>query len=91
MRYFLPFSVCGCPDLWHSLDFPFNFIIQACHISGFRPEITGFFIALPALRLSHENLRQNHKISGIFSPDILTLADNINWLERHLKSHFTVR
>ena len=38
---------------------------QACHISGFRPEITGFFIALPALRLSRENLRQNHKISGI--------------------------
>ena len=32
--------------------------MQACHISG-------FFIALPALRLSRENLRQNHKISGI--------------------------
>ena len=38
---------------------------QACQISGFRPEITGFFIALPALQLSRENLRQNHKISGI--------------------------
>ena len=24
---------------------------QACHFSGFRPEIIGFFIALPALRL----------------------------------------
>ena len=31
---------------------------QACNISGFRPEITGSFIAFPALRLSHENLRQ---------------------------------
>ena len=34
--------------------------MQACQISGFRPEIIGFFIALPALRLSRENLRQNH-------------------------------
>ena len=39
---------------------------QTCHISGFRPEITGLFIALPALRLSCKNLRQNHKISGVF-------------------------
>ena len=38
------------------------------------PEITGFFIALPALRFSRENLRQNHKISGtvyFFSDNIL--------------------
>ena len=33
---------------------------QACQSSGFRSEITVFFIALPALRFSHENLRQNH-------------------------------
>ena len=31
---------------------------QACQISGFRPEITDFFIALPAPRLSRENLWQ---------------------------------
>ena len=42
-----------------------SWLLAVCHISGFRPEITGFFIALPALRLSRENLRQNHKISGI--------------------------
>ena len=35
-------------------------------ISGFRPEVTDFFIALPAPRLSHENLRQNDKISSIY-------------------------
>ena len=40
--------------------------IRLAKISGFRPEITGFFIALPALRLSRENLQQNHKIPGIF-------------------------
>ena len=34
---------------------------QAFHISGFSLEITGFFIALLALRLSHENHRLNHK------------------------------
>ena len=45
---------------------------QAYLISEFSPEITEFsllyriFITLPALRLSHENLRQNHKISDIF-------------------------
>ena len=42
-----------------------SFSYQACQISRFRPEITGFFIALPAVRLSCENLQQNHKISGI--------------------------
>ena len=36
-------------------DFDFDIrglsVKQACQISGFRPEITGFFIPLPALRL----------------------------------------
>ena len=31
---------------------PGLFCLPFCHISGFRPEITGFFIALPAFRLS---------------------------------------
>ena len=65
---------------------------QACHISGFRPEIIGFFIALPALRLSRENLRRNHNISGIyFSDNILKFTDKIIWIKRQLKSHFTAR
>ena len=50
------------------------------HRPAISPEITGFFIALPALRLSRENLRQNHKISGIFffSDNILKCIDKIN-------------
>ena len=52
---------------------------QACQISGFRPEITDFFIALPAPRLSRENLRQNNKISSIyFSDNILKFSNKIN-------------
>ena len=49
--------------------------------------ITGFFIALPALRLLRENLRQNHKISGIlFSDSILKFTNKINWSKK-LRSH----
>ena len=52
---------------------------QACQISGFRQEITDFFIALPAPRLSLENLRQNDKISSIyFSDNILKFSNKIN-------------
>ena len=70
-----------------------KYCTQACQISGFRPDITGFFIALSAFRLSHENLRQNHKISGMFfSDNILKFTNKINWLEkRQLRSHFTAR
>ena len=58
-----------------------DFLWQAWQISGFRPEVTGFFIDLPALRLSRENLRQSHKISGIyFSDNILKFTNKINWL-----------
>ena len=38
--------------------------MQACQISGFGPEITAISLLY---RLSRENLRQNHKISGIFT------------------------
>ena len=40
------------------------------------------FSLLPALRLSRENLRQNHKISGIcfFWDNILKFTNKINWL-----------
>ena len=52
---------------------------QACQTSGFRPEITDFFIALPAPRLSRENLQQNDKISSIyFSDNILKFSNKIN-------------
>ena len=66
--------------------------MQACHISGFRPEITGFFIALPVLRLSRENLRQIIKYPVfVFSDNILKFTDKINWLNRQSRSQFTVR
>ena len=42
------------------------FVQQACLISGFRPEIIGFFFALPAVQLSCENLWQNHKNFRLF-------------------------
>ena len=58
-----------------------RYFSQACQISGFRPEITGCFIALPALRLSRENLRQNHKIFGICFSDNIKIANKINWLK----------
>ena len=58
-----PFK-CGVIRWWVT-DSVLNSSNQACHISGFRPEITGFFIALPALRLSREHLRRNHKIACI--------------------------
>ena len=68
---------------------------QTCQISGFRPVITDFFIALPAPRLSRENLRQNDKISSIyFSDDILKFSNKINWLKKcqlPVRSHFTAR
>ena len=68
-----------------------DFLWQACQISGFRPKVTAFFIALPALQLSRENLRQNHKISGIyFSDNILKVANKINWLKKN-KMSFTAR